>query len=48
MNLYDPGGREILKRLNSEAISQVTVVFNHITTKNLGIAKEIINKIIDN
>ena len=46
--MYDPGVREILTRLNSVAISQVTAVFNHITTKNLGIAKEIINKIIDN
>lgn len=48
VQLYDPGVREILSRLNSVAISQVTAVFNHITTKNLGIAKEIINKVIDN
>ena len=48
--MYDPGVREILTRLNSVAISQVTAVFNHITLKscNLGIAKEIINKIADN
>ena len=48
VQLYDPGVRKILTRLNSVAISQVTAVFNHITTKNLGIDKEIINKIIDN